>query len=164
MTTEQAPATGQIPYTLDYLFSYTATLQLPPEVIGPVPDGLRTNVYLTGGTISGPRMNGTLRPVGADWGLLRQDGVFQLDVRATMETDDGALIYVTAGGVIDTGEDGYQKFLNGELPPDGTPIRAVPRFQTAHPNYLWLNRLQCLNIGEANLSQGEVRYDVYAVR
>jgi hypothetical protein len=40
----------------------------------------------------------------------------------------------------------------------GLPLRVVRRFQTTHPTYKWLNRLQCLNIGEADLERFEVRY------
>ena len=70
---------------------------------------------------------------------------------------------MTLSGVGDLGEDGYERFLQGEL--YGTvPLRVVPRFPTAHPDYRWLNRLQCLGIGEVNLERSEVSYDVYAVR
>jgi hypothetical protein len=40
----------------------------------------------------------------------------------------------------------------------GLPLRVVRRFQTTHPTYKWLNRLQCLNISEADLERFEVRY------
>jgi hypothetical protein len=150
-------------YRLEHIMSYNATLA-PPEVIGPVPEGVRLNVYVTGGTVSGPRVSGHLRPVGADWLLLRRDGVGMLDVRTTIETADGALLYVTYPGIIDLGETGYDDFLAGRLPPPGTPIRMTPRIQTAHPDYMWLNRLHCLGIGQAFLDRLEVAYDVYAVR
>ena len=149
-------------YRLEHLFSYTATLS-PPEVIGPLPEGMRANFYATGGEVSGPKLRGKLRPVGGDWLTVRTDGVAILDVRATIESHDGALIYVTYGGVTDLGPDGYQKFLRGELP-ETAVIHAAPRFHTTHPAYLWLNRLQCLSIGEVYPGRGEVRYDVYAVR
>ncbi len=87
-----------------------------------------------------------------------------LDVRITIETDDGALIYSTYSGVADLGEDGYQAFLRGEPPPSGTAIHIVPRYHTSHPDYRWLNRLQCVGIGQAFMERGEVRYDIYAVR
>jgi hypothetical protein len=164
MATESPPGTGSIPYVLEYLCTYTATLDTNFEVIGPVPEGIRVNAYFTGGEVIGPRLRGSVRPVGADWLTVRSDGVSVLDVRTTIQTEDGALIYLTLSGVIDGGEDGYQKFLAGEGVPDGTPIRATPRFTTAHPSYQWLNRLHCLNVGEIVLSQGMVRYDVYAVR
>jgi hypothetical protein len=40
---------------IELLFSYTVTLKMPPEVIGPVAEGIRVNFYLDGGEISGPR-------------------------------------------------------------------------------------------------------------
>lgn len=150
-------------YSMEQICSYTATLQAPPEVIGPTPEGLRLNVYVTGGDVSGPRIQGKVRPVGADWLTIRDDGVGILDVRATIETDDGALIYAAYQGVGDAGEDGYQRFLENN-PPERLVIRAVPRFITSHPDYLWLNRLQCVNIGEADLVNWIVSYDVYALR
>lgn len=152
-----------IDYTLEHIFSYNATLA-PPEVIGPVPEGIRVNVYATGGEVHGPKLHGKLRPVGGDWLLVRQDGIGMLDVRATIEAHDGALIYITYTGVIDLGEDGYQQFLQGAPVPSGTAIRMAPRFHTAHANYRWLNRLQCMGIGQAFLERSEVVYDVYAVR
>jgi hypothetical protein len=150
-------------YKLEHIFTYNATLD-PPEVIGVVPEGIRINFYVNGGEVSGPKVKGKLRPEGADWLTLQTDGVGILDVRATIETNDGALIYVTYGGMVDLGEDGYQGFLNGEMPPSGTPIRTSPRCRTSHPDYLWLNRLHCLGIGQAFLERSEVVYDVYAVR
>lgn len=151
-----------IEYQLEPLFSYTAFLDT--EIIGPVAEGLRINVYVTRGEISGPRLRGKLRPVGGDWLTVRTDGVGILDVRATFEAEDGALIYTSYSGVADFGEDGYQKLLSGDPAPSGLALRVVPRYQTSHPDYLWLNRLQCLGIGQAFLERGEVRYDVYAVR
>jgi hypothetical protein len=86
-----------------------------------------------------------------------------LDVRATLQCDDGALVYIEYGGVIELGPDGYARMLAGDPPPRAL-IRAVPRFVTAHPDYLWLNRLQCVNIGEADFVTATVAYDVYALR
>jgi hypothetical protein len=153
-----------IDYRMEHIFSYRGTLHTPFEVIGPLAEGLRVNGYISGGEVTGPKLRGRVRPVGADWLTIRRDGVGIIDVRATLEADDGALIYVTYGGVLDFGEDGYQRFLEGKLPPSGTPIRTSPRFHTSHPDHQWLNRLHCVGIGEAFLERSEVRYDVYAVR
>jgi hypothetical protein len=86
-----------------------------------------------------------------------------LEVRATIETQDEALIYSSYTGVGDLGEDGYDKFLQGDPPPI-VPLRVVPRYLTAHPDYEWLNRLQCLGIGEFDVQNLKVGYDLYAVR
>ena len=164
--TAQTPATAatRLPYELEHLFSYEATLAMPPELIGEVPEGIRVTFYVTGGRVDGPSVRGVVRPVGGDWLTLGRDGVGRLDVRATLETEDGALLYVTYAGVLDFGPDGYAAFLRGELPPDGTAIRTAPQVRTAHPDYQWLHRVQCLGVGEVRASEGRVRYDVYAVR
>jgi hypothetical protein len=69
---------------IKHLFSYTVSLKMPPETIGPVAEGIRVHFYLAGGEISGPRCADKLLPVGADWLLIRKDGVGLVDVR-----DDG---------------------------------------------------------------------------
>lgn len=84
-------------------------------------------------------------------------------MRATIETQDEALIYSSYTGVGDLGEDGYDKFVQGEPPPI-VALRVVPRYLTAHPDYQWLNRLQCLGIGEFDVQNLKVGYDLYAVR
>ena len=126
-------------YKMEHLYSYTATLQAPVEAIGPVPEGIRVNFYITGGMIRGERLNGRVRPVGADCFLVRRDGIGDL------------------------GEDGYDKFLRGELPKT-LPLRTGPTMRTAHPAYQWLQRLHCVAVGEVDLERFEVSYDVYAVR
>lgn len=150
-------------YNLEHVTSYSAKLESPPEVIGPVPEGIRVNFYVTGGKAEGPRLNGTLRPVGGDWLTIRRDGVGVLDVRATIETADEALIYIAYNGVAELGEDGYEKFLAGDVPPQ-FPLRTAPRLSSSHPDYQWVNRCQFVSVGEADLGRSEVFYDVYALR
>lgn len=150
-------------YQLQHIFSFDAVLESPPEAIGPTPEGLRVNFYCQGGEVTGPKLQGRCRAVGGDWLTIRTDGVALLDVRTTLESQDGALIAIAYTGVGDLGEDGYQRFLEGKLPAR-LALRVVPRCQTAHPDYLWLNRVQCLGIGEVDLERSYVSYDVYAVR
>lgn len=149
-------------YRMEYLFSYSATLT-PPEVIGPVPEGIRANFYVTGGSADGPKLRGTLLPVGGDWLTLRRDGIAVLDVKATLRTHDDALIDLAYSGVGDLGVDGYERFVRGELPAK-MALRTGPRFRSAHPDYQWLNRLHCVGVGEVQFDRSEVSYDVYAVR
>jgi hypothetical protein len=151
-----------IDYSLEHLFSYTVTLD-QPEVIGPVPAGILVNFHFTGGEVNGPLVHGKVRPVGADWLTIRTDGVGILDVRATIETQDEALLYSSYTGVAELGEDAYDKFLQGDLP-QIVPVRVVPRILTSHPDYQWLNRLQCLGVGEIDVANLKVGYDLYAVR
>jgi hypothetical protein len=147
---------------LEHICSYWATLSAP-EVIGPLAEGVRIHVYVTDGEVFGPKMRGRFRRVGGDWLTLRPDGVGILDVRATLELEDGALIYTTYSGVADLGPDGYKRFLDGN-PPERVQLRIAPRYSTGHPDYLWLNRLQCVGIGDVDMQQMKASYDIYAVR
>jgi hypothetical protein len=150
-------------YKLEHVLSFVGKGGMTPEAIGPLAEGLRVNFYITGGEVNGPGIRGKLRPVGGDWVTVRKDGVAVLDARVTFETDDGALILVTYPGLIDFGEDGYDAFQRGNLP-SAARIRISPRFFSGHPKYTWLNRLQCLGVGEYNPVARTASYDVYAVR
>ncbi|MFN2424819.1 MAG: DUF3237 domain-containing protein [Candidatus Binatia bacterium] len=149
-------------YSLEHIFSLTIPLDAP-QWVGATPEGLRIIFPTAGGEVDGPRLRGRVLPGGGDWFTGRRDGVGILDVRTTIETHDGALIYLFYTGVADLGEDGYDRAVRGELPPL-LKLRTAPRFQTAHPDYQWLNRLQCVGIGEAATGELKVSYDVYALR
>jgi hypothetical protein len=151
-------------YEMEYVMSYNAILE-KPQVIGPVAEGLRLNAIATGGAFEGPKIKGKFIPVGADWFTLRTDGIGVLDVRATFQTDDDALIYSYYKGVTDLGPDGYKNFMEGAPPPpEGIDVRTNPWFQTAHPNYQWLTRGFFIAVGKVFMDKGEVSYDVYQLR
>src|SRR5262249_4438434 len=69
------------------------------QKIGAVPHGTRVIAPITSGHFEGPRLRGKVLPGGADWTLLRGDGVLELDLRLTLETDDGALIHLRSFGL-----------------------------------------------------------------
>src|SRR5437899_3308726 len=71
----------------------------PPERVGSVPHGTRAIAAITGGHFEGPKLHGKVLPGGADWTLLRSDGVLELDLRITLQTHDDALIYLASFGM-----------------------------------------------------------------
>jgi hypothetical protein len=105
----------------------------PIESVGPAPRGVLTIFPTAGGSFDGERLRGSVLPGGGDWVTARPDGTFDLDLRVTLETDDGALIYMTFTGV----RDDANHYL-----------RTLPRFETAAPKYAFLNRLLAVGIGE----------------
>ncbi len=68
----------------------------------------------------------------------------------------------TYNGISDLGEHGYDQFATAAR--QGAALRICPRFHTADPKYIWLNRLYCLGIGQSFPDKSEVAYDIYAVR
>jgi len=154
----------RLPFAMDYL----ATLRIPlkdPEVIGQTAEGILVNWYWypAEGLVAGPRLNAKVRRLGGDWMTIRRDGIGLMDVRATLETADGALLYASYNGYFDLGENGYQDFLDRRWP-SHAPTRTTPRFHGSHPAYQWLNRAICVGIGEVRMTELVYVYDLYAVR
>ena len=101
----------------------------PTQDIGAGPHGTRVTFPIVGGSFEGDRLRGKVLPGGDDWMIKRPDGIIDLDLRVTLETDDGALIHLTFEGSRDDGAPGDPYF------------RTTPRFETAVAKYSFLNRL-----------------------
>jgi hypothetical protein len=128
------------------------TLQVvvgPAQKIGAAPHGVRAATAIVAGTFEGPRVRGKVLPGGGDWTLLRSDGVLELDLRVTLETDDGALIYMTSFGVRHGPPDVLAALSRGEaVDPSAYYFRTTPRFETSAPQYAFLNRLIAIASGD----------------
>ena len=118
--------------------------------IGAVPHGTRRTAPLGGGTFEGPRLRGTILPASSvDWQLLRSDGVLEMDLRFTLRTDDGALISMSSSGLRHGPSEVIAAIARGEtVDPATYYFRTMPRFETAHPAYLFLNRLIAVASGD----------------
>ena len=146
---------------LEPLLSYYANLEAPLEV-GTTPFGTRMIVEVNGGEITGEKIKGKFRNLAAaDW-LTITEGFGHLDVRATIETDDGAYIYVEYFGKVELTE-GVQAALAGEGETDYGEqyFMTAPRMQTGDARYAWVNNIVC--VGEGRLRAGRVEYNVYQV-
>jgi hypothetical protein len=134
-----------------------------PQNIGAVAHGARRTAPLSGGTFEGPRLRGTVLPGGsADWQLLRADGVLEMDLRATLRTDDGGLISMKSFGLRHGPPDVIAAIARGELVDPATYyFRTTPRFETSHSAYLFLNRLITVATGDRR-PEGPI-YTIYEV-
>ena len=121
-----------------------------PRSIGAVPHGTRRTVPITGGDFEGPRLRGSVLPgASADWLLLRADGVLELDLRATLRTDDGGLIAMRSFGLRHGPPDVIEALARGEaVDPAAYYFRTTPRFETSHPKYAFLNRRLAVATGD----------------
>jgi hypothetical protein len=134
-----------------------------PLNVGAGPHGMRRTVPLAGGTFEGPRLRGTvLAGDSADWLLLREDGVLELDFRATLRTDDGALISMKSFGLRHGPPEVIAALGRGEaVDPGSYYFRTTPRFETAHPTYAFLNRLVAVASGDRR-AEGPI-YSIHEV-
>src|SRR5262245_13925012 len=113
------------------------------QKIGAVPLGTRVIAPIASGHFEGPRLRGRVLPGGGGWTLLRGDGVLELDLRLTLETDDGALIYMTwfglrhgPPGVIEMGALRAAPDKRANARPHGLKNGAWARRIREHPSHL----------------------------
>lgn len=146
---------------LQHLFRAEISLA-PPQELGETPQGRRRIIGITGGRFSGERLSGRVLPGGADWQLIRADGVADLDARYTLETEDGALIYVRNRGYRHGPAEVLRKLSAGEnVDPSLYYMRTTPRFETGDARYAWLNRMICVATGARRAAAVEL--DVFEV-
>jgi hypothetical protein len=146
----------------DFLCEITADLETPQR-IGATPHGTRVVVYVKGGLVEGPNLRGKVLPGGGDWLLFRPDGASELDVRGTIETDDGHLIYVQYRGIMHAPPAIWQRLQQGErdIDPALYYFRIAPIFETGSDKYSWLNRLLAVGVGRRTPTG--VSYRIYAI-
>jgi len=119
------------------------------QKIGAVPHGTRVTAPIASGHFEGPRLRGKVLAGGGDWTLLRGDGVLELDLRLTLETDDGALIHMTSFGFRHGPPEVIAALARGEsVDPSTYYFRTTPRFETGHPKYAFLNRILAVSSGD----------------
>ncbi|MAG34114.1 MAG: hypothetical protein CL908_24810 [Deltaproteobacteria bacterium] len=122
-----------------------------PIALGDTPRGQRIIGEVIEARFEGERFSA--RQVGAaaaDWALQRPDGIIEIDARITLETDDGALVYLEYDGNSDPAERGQQSILS------------MMRFETSDERYAWLNRVRAVAKGEFT---GEaVCYEIFELR
>ena len=121
----------------------------PTQNVGAGPHGTRITYPITGGSFEGDRLRGKVVPASGDWTILRGDGVLELDLRLTLETDDGALIDMRSFGLRHGPPDVIAALGRGEkVDPSTYYFRTTPRFETGHPKYAFLNRLLAVATGD----------------
>jgi Protein of unknown function (DUF3237) len=129
--------------------------------IGQTPAGMRRIAPVTGGDFSGERLSGTVLP-GNDWVINRPDGVMVIDVRLTLRTDDGAMIYLNYQGRFLAAADAMARFAKGALlDPGEYSLAIVARFECGDDRYAWLNNVVAVGTGEQTAT-GPV-YSIYEI-
>jgi len=104
----------------------------------------RRIVRVMGGRFWSVELNGTILEGGGDWQHIRRDGVVEIDTRYTLQTNDGALIYLTNQGLR-----------------DGAYMRTFSKFETADPRYAWVNKRLFVSNGQKE--DGVVRHQFFEI-
>ena len=147
---------------LTRVYRLDATLGEPLD-LGDTAQGHRRIVPLTGGTFAGPELNGKLIPgASADWQIVLPDGTALGDIRYTLQTDRGDLLYVESRGVRHGSAEVLDRLARGE-DVDATEytFRTSTEIESAAPDLDWLNKGIFVAVG--GRQRGGVVYDTYLV-
>jgi hypothetical protein len=132
------------------------------QIVGATPDGFRRVGVVFGGAFGGERLSGEVLDGGSDWQHVRSDGATTLDVRLVLKTADDALIGMAYRGLRHGPPDIIERIEKGEVVDPSTHyFRMAPFFETAAPQYDWINRVVAVGIGHRQ-ADGPV-YSVFEV-
>jgi hypothetical protein len=146
---------------------YIMTLYCPLDPPQQIDETLSIFCVGQGDWAKGPKIDATVIQPAADWIRAMPNGSRRIDVRLTLKTDDGALIYVSYNGVIRSTEAPRDRMLNGEiLSSDDIYCITAPTFQTSHAKYAWLNTIQAIGkLVQLKRGQGSyIKYGIFAVK
>ena len=143
-------------------------MQLAVEVgeitsLGATPTGERRVVAITGGSFdSNEGWRGQVLPGGADWQLLRSDGVLEVDARYVLQDERGARVQVISQGLRHGPPEVIAALARGEaVDPSQYYFRTVMRFEAAGEALAHLNHVVAVGIGARDARL--VRLDVFAL-
>jgi muconolactone delta-isomerase len=147
---------------LTRIYRLEATLGQPLD-LGETAQGRRRIVPQTGGAFTGPQLNGKLVPgVSADWQLVLADGTALGDIRHTLQTDGGDLLYVKSRGIRHGSAEVLERLGRGEeVNASEYTFRTSTQIETAAPALDWLNKGVFISVGAR--TPGAVIYETYLV-
>ncbi|MCK9285777.1 MAG: DUF3237 domain-containing protein [Rhodocyclaceae bacterium] len=150
--------------TTEYLMTYKGELAAPDKIN----DAFMVVNVRGPGWIKGPKIRGRFIAPGGDWLRIMPSGALRLDVRATIRTDDGALIFFSYNGILQLDPATLERLMKGETlrGKDIPYFITAPTFETSAPQYAWLNGVQAVNkVVELKFGEdGYVIYDTFILR
>jgi hypothetical protein len=131
--------------------------------LGETAQGHRRIVPLSGGTFSGAEISGKLLPgTSADSQIVLPDGTTLGDIRYTLQTADGDLLYVQSQSIRHGSADVLARLGRGEdVKASEYTFRASTRIEAAAPALDWLNKGVFMSVG--GRQPGGVIYETYLV-
>ncbi|WP_456460515.1 DUF3237 domain-containing protein [Reichenbachiella sp.] len=143
------------------LFEFDSDISDRQE-LGDTPFGKRIIYVVGGGRFWGERVNGQALPGGGDWVITNENGLAKLDVRKTLKTDDGALIYITYTGLYQFKKELSEKIEAGQGYEFGeTLFKVQMQFETGDERYAWLNTT--LAVAEGKETGTKVQYRAFEI-
>ncbi|HEY8353208.1 MAG TPA: DUF3237 family protein [Sphingomonadales bacterium] len=131
-------------------------------IIGDTGAGVRRVSEIAGGDLVLQDMRGVVLPSGADWQLIRSDGVALVDARMVVRMEDGSFVSVQSRGYRHGPAEVLQRLSAGEdVDPDSYYFWLTLAFETSAPRLQWLTRSLC--VARAHKAGQAVRHRIFRV-
>src|SRR3954453_19546036 len=144
-----------------YVFSLAIKVG-PPIIAGDLGHGVRRVIPVLGGEVRGQGIKGAIFPVGADFQVIRPNGLTELEAKYAFEMDDGAIVYIENIGIRFGPKEALDRIARGEtVDPALIYFRSVPKFETGGEKYRWL--MERLFIGVGARHPDRVELEVHQV-
>lgn len=137
-------------------------MSMEGDIAPPIPATPTLLVFnVLAATLEGPRIRGKVVAPSGDWIRVQPNGNWRLDVRLTIETHDGAIVYCQYTGLLRMDPGLAERIQSGEAI-DGSDMyfRSTPYFETASPTYAWMNDIVCVG-RMRSFGAGRAQYDVF---
>lgn len=126
--------------------------------LGPDRGGRRRVIPIIGGYAKGPRLSGQIVDFGADWQVMGDDGVAEIDTRYMLETPEGALVDIRNPGIRVAEPEVAARLAAGEaVDPSEYYFRCTPRLFCTHPEHAWISRRLFVGVGERRAAEVVMR-------
>jgi hypothetical protein len=147
---------------------YLMTLYVPLERPLSATDNLKVwNIRSQGSWLSGPGINAKIVNPSGDWARVMPGGQIRVDVRLTLETDDGHIISMFYNGIVHMRADALQRLMRGEaITAEEAYFIVAPTFETRSEKYSWLNDVQAIGkmVSFQRGGESHVKYDIFSVK
>jgi hypothetical protein len=130
-----------------------------PQEVGKTHHGVRRLIPILGGQVQGQGWTARVLPGGADFQLIVNERMAELDARYTMETDGGDMIFVQNHAVRTAPPEVMAKLIRGEpVPPESVYFRCTPSFETASPSLAWVTERLFVGTGARHPDKVVMRF------
>lgn len=144
--------------TLKFFADLSVQVDKPQEV-GQTHHGLRRLIPILGGQVQGDGWTARVLPGGADFQLILNPRMAELDARYMLETDGGDLIFVQNHAVRTAAPEVMAKLIRGEpVPPEAVYFRCTPSFETASAALGWITERLFVGTGARHPDQVVMRF------
>lgn len=130
-----------------------------PQEVGQTVHGLRRLIPIVGGSATGDGWHARVLAGGADFQLIVNDRMAELDARYVLELDGGDLVYVTNRAVRSGPPELIARLVRGEpVDPAQIYFKCSPSFETASPALAWITERMFFGAGARHPDKVVMRF------